>query len=81
MADRVINVGNLTGQNFSEDAKKYSHGCIIFDTNTGECNLYENPYAFNFYKLSYGNDTLSGLKNNAVVTISVDSNDIDKCKE
>ena len=81
VADRVINVGNLTGQNFSEDSKKYSHGCIIFDTNTGECNLYENPYAFNFYKLSYGTDNLYALKNNAVVTISVDSNDIDKCKE
>lgn len=81
VADKVINVGNLTGQNFSEDAKKYSHGCIIFDTQTGECSLYENPYAFNFYKLSYSSENLFELKNNAVVTISVDYADVDKCKE
>ena len=81
VADGIINVGNLTGQNFSEDAKKYSHGCIIFDTTTGECDLYENPYAFNFYKLSYATDSLYGLKNNAIVTMSVDSADVDKCKQ
>lgn len=81
VAKRVINVGNLTGQNFSEDATTYSHGCIIFNTDTDECDVYENPYAFNFYKIVYKKDKLSVLKNNAVVTISVNSEDVDICKE
>lgn len=50
---KIINVGNLTGQNFSEDAFKYDHVAIIFDTLTMQCDVYENPYAFNFYKISY----------------------------
>lgn len=80
VSPRVINVGNLTGQNFSEDAFQYTHDCIIFDTDTNSCEVYENPYAFNFYKVSYPYD-FTKLKNNSVVTISVDSDDVGSCKE
>ena len=46
----IINLGNLTGQNFSEDATIYPHCAMILDTDTLEYTLYENPYAFKFYK-------------------------------
>ena len=64
--DNIINVGNLTGQNFSEDATKYSHKIIILDTETDDITILENPYAMNFYKV----DDLSDVrKDNAVVTL------------
>lgn len=68
------NIGNLTGQNFSEDASKYKHQICIFDTDTEELVWLENPYAFNFYKFEVSTlDTflskLKNLKTNSVVTI------------
>ena len=64
--DNIINVGNLTGQNFSEDATKYRHKIIILDTETDDIMILENPYAMNFYKV----DNLSDVrKDNAVVTL------------
>ena len=77
----IINVGNLTGQNFGEDAFKYDHVALILDTQSMKIAVFENPYALNFYKLDftennsidYINDISSKLKNNAVCTI--------KCKE
>lgn len=51
LSKNIINLGNLTGQNFSEDALKYKHQIMILDTNNLSYELLENPYAFNFYKL------------------------------
>ena len=73
----IINLGNITGQNFGEDAYTYSHNAMLLDTDTHEVRFIENPYAFNFYKLDVSNvpengikEMLSSLKNNAVVSIS-----------
>ena len=79
--DNLINVGNLTGQNFSEDATIYSHGVYILDTDTLEYDFIENPYAFNFYKfdltdncsISAAEDCLKKLKGNAVLTVKLSS--------
>ena len=81
VAPGVINLGNLTGQNFSEDGLKYKHQIMIMDTETHEVEFIENPYAFNFYKLDFSTydesmdkqiqDILLQLKNPAVVTIKV----------
>ena len=49
--DKTINLGNLTGQNFSEDAEKYSHCVAILETDTLKLDLIVNPFALNFYKL------------------------------
>ena len=54
---KVINGGNLTGQNFTED-NSYRHGVIILDTETLEYQFIDNPYAIHFEKLDY-----SGIKN------------------
>lgn len=73
-----LNVGNLTGQNFNEDAFKYNHNSIIIDTDKLEIEYFENPYAFNFYKISIQNsldlDKLENLKNNAVISLSIKEN-------
>ena len=74
------NIGNLTGQNFSEDAFKYKHQACILDTDSGTLEWFENPFAFNFYKFEINslkelNDVLSlKLKNNAVLTVKVPEN-------
>ncbi len=69
----ILNLGNLTGQNFSEDASCYNHCVLVLDTDTLELKFIENPYAYNFYKLDITDKTdidneLLKLKNNAVVS-------------
>lgn len=79
VTDKIINGGNLTGQNFTEDAEKYEHCALIIDTDTLQVTFYINPYAFNFYKLDCTHintsndfeDVLSSLKPNAVMTVKV----------
>ena len=76
ISDKIINVGNLTGQNFSENAFKYDHCAYILDTDTMKVEVYENPFALNFYKLDFTNSVDYNIFNqlkNAVITV--------KCKE
>lgn len=54
--ESILNLGNLTGQNFSEDALKYKHMVMILDTCDFSTQFFENPYAFNFYKFDIDND-------------------------
>ena len=84
VSEKIINVGNLTGQNFSEDAFKYNHSVIVLDTDNLTCAVYENPYALNFYKLDFtvNNDIdyinyISGMmKSNCVATIKCNEDDL-----
>lgn len=55
VGSKIKNVGNLTGQNFSEDATKYRHMFDILDTVTGEVKEFVNPFAFNFVKFEIYN--------------------------
>lgn len=50
--ERILNLGNLSGQNFSENAFIHRHYCAILDTDTCLLKYFENPFAFNFYKLA-----------------------------
>lgn len=82
--ERILNLGNLSGQNFSEDATKYKHYCAVLDTNTLEITYFENPYAFNFYKLVIMNDkdlTKVKLGANAVLSIQCSADMVQKVKE
>lgn len=86
--DNVINLGNLTGQNFSEDALLYEHKCLILDTDTHAVEYLTNPFAFNFYKLDFTiissdlfESTLKVLKDNSVVTIKVGSENVDMVRQ
>lgn len=79
---KIINVGNITGQNFSEDAFIYDHKAYILDTDEKSLETLINPHAMNFYKLdlTYMRPTLddnsiqknlSMLKYPAVATIKI----------
>lgn len=71
VAPKIFNVGNLTGQNFSENASLYDHVIFIVDTETLTIDAYENPYAFNFYKEEWvdGVPFRAEFKNNSVLTV------------
>ena len=79
VTSKIINIGNLTGQNFTEDATKYQHCAIVLDTETLKYKFYQNPYAFKFYKLDCSKETdfasiqhaINCLNYNAVATITV----------
>ena len=79
VTDKIINVGNLTGQNFSEDGFRYSHNIMILDTVTMDYEVIRNPYAINFYKI----DNLSDLYQveNAVVTVKVGQDQVEEAKK
>lgn len=81
----ILNLGNITGQNFGEDASVYEHHIGILDTDTGEIEFVENPYALNFYKIDIEEekdiDKLNKLKNNAVLSIRCEESLRDKVKE
>lgn len=74
VSDKIVNVGNITGQNFSEDALRYEHHVALLDTDTYNVTYIENPYALNFYKLDFTGEHdmqyLDELKTNAVVSIT-----------
>lgn len=55
ISKKILNLGNLTGQNFSEDGFKYSHSIAILNTETLSVDLIDNPYAFYFYKIEAQN--------------------------
>ena len=48
---RILNVGSLTGLNFSNDATNWKNCVVVLDTDTFEMQFIENPYSFMFYKL------------------------------
>ena len=75
VAERILNGGNLTGQNFTEDAFKFEHCAMIVDTETLVVTPYRNPYAFNFAKIDATGDKFVRAFPipfpNAVVTVRV----------
>lgn len=80
IGNKIINLGNITGQNFSEDAYTYKHQCLVLNTTTHDIQFIENPHAFHFYKINAVGQslvsiqsTLSYLKTNSIVTIKVSS--------
>lgn len=85
VSKKVINLGNLTGQNFSEDAERYTHNVMILDTDTLKYELIENPYAFNFYKLEINKaedlEVFKHLKQNAAVTVKCNNKLVQETRE
>lgn len=81
----LINVGNITGQNFSEDGFKYTHKAYILDTDTHSLSEVQNESALNFYKMDLtknGNSiyNFDGLKN-AVVSARISASDLDEIRK
>lgn len=84
--DKILNLGNLTGQNFSEDALKYSHCAAVLDTDTFTIDLINNPYALHFYKLEILDEEaiepeLDKCISNSVVTIKTKTTLIDAIRK
>lgn len=79
VGNKIINLGNISGQNFSEDAAVYKHYIMKVDSNTLEVDYYKNPYAMNFYKLdcTETTDSLRNLEEISVVSVVTS----DKCKD
>ena len=87
LAEGVYNIGNLTGQNFSEDGFKFKHNVILLDTNTLNVEFIDNPYAVYFYKIDVASnlqsmytifDTISA---NSVLTIRCDYSDVSTVRD
>lgn len=81
---KVVNLGNLTGKDFGEDALRYSHNIMIIDTSSMTYELVENPYAFNFYKIEVDGkadlNKVHSLKRQAVLSIKCNESYIDDLK-
>lgn len=73
ITDKVLNLGNLTGKDFGEDAGRYPHRALIVDTDGMKTEFVENPHALNFYKVNVDEEAdfaaLAKLKPNAVVSL------------
>lgn len=52
---KILNVGSLTGINFSNDADIWKSSIAILDTETLQVELILNPYSFQFYKKQFNN--------------------------
>jgi DNA repair exonuclease SbcCD nuclease subunit len=85
ITDKIINLGNLTGKDFGEDAFKHSHSVAILDTATLAIEFIENPFAYNFYKIQIDTEAdlavLNTLKNQAVISVKCESSLADKVKQ
>lgn len=85
LTDKVINLGNITGKDFGEDASKYYHNIAILDTSKMSIEYIENPYAYNFYKLQIDSENdilqLDNLKNNAIVSIKCNQALVDQVRQ
>lgn len=54
--DRILNIGSISGQNFSSKILNWKPSVGILNTDTGKVELIENPYSLNFYS-----KTLNGV--------------------
>lgn len=83
--ETILNVGNLSGQNFTEDAFNHKHNIYIFDTDTGELETLENPCAINFYKFEINElkdiNILDTLSDCCAVSIKVNENLVQQVKD
>ena len=82
--NKLRNIGNITGQNFGEDATRYLHQVMILDTDTLGFEDFENPHAYNFYKISIDSESdirkLDGIKPNAVLSVTCAEALVDQAK-
>jgi len=74
VSDKILNVGSLLAHNFTNDSAVYKYGAWILDTDTMKIDFIENPFSFNFYKISISNAAdltkLDIIKNNTVLSLN-----------
>lgn len=76
LTDKILNLGNITGQNFGENSYKYAHRAAVLDTVSLGLEFIENPYAFNFLQVDIIKDEdIAGFfpkKKNMVINFRCD---------
>ena len=83
---KLINLGNICGANFSENAKHYPHHTMLFDPDSLDYAYIENPYALNFYKFDVKsvaelNSELLGIKDNSIMSIKAPQSIVAEVKQ
>ena len=82
---KIVNLGSISAHNFTNDSFKYQYGLWILDTETLELTFIENPFAYNFYKITIEAKKdikqLSNIKNNAVISLKCYENFIPEVKK
>jgi len=84
ISKKILNVGSVTGLNFSNDARRYAHGVWILDLETLEIEFIPNPHSLSFYKIDLDEgESLQhvDMLNNSVVHIRCFNKDITKVRE
>lgn len=85
LTKKIVNIGNLCGQNFSENNFKTKHGAWILDVDTLSLTFYENPYSLNFYKIEINkqNPSLSSynIGSNACLMIKCERAYVEELKK
>lgn len=85
ISPKILNVGSISGHNFTNDSSRYKYGIWILDTDTLTVEFIENPYGLNFYKVEImakkDLKILESLKNNAVVFVKCNSKLFEDCKK
>ena len=85
ISKHILNLGILSGKNFSEDSSKYLHNIAVIDTDKMTFDLLVNPYAFNFYKIEIDKEEdlskFNHLEDNAVISVRCESSLLNKTKE
>lgn len=76
----IINLGNITGQNFSEDGTVYPHHMMFLDTVEKSVEFVENPHALYFYKVDFDGADYQPFDNHSVVTIKCSLENVEKAK-
>ncbi len=76
----IINLGNITGQNFSEDGTVYPHHMMFLDTVEKSVEFVENPHALYFYKVDFDGSDYEPFDNHSVVTVKCSLENVEKAK-
>lgn len=76
VSDKIINLQNITGKDFNEEASIYIHRAMILETfpdGKFTINYVENPHALNFYHIDINSEEdlvkFSKIKNQAVLSV------------
>lgn len=89
ISTNILDIGNLTGMNFSEDAFKYMHLYAVVDTDRLTVEVYNNPYAIRFGHIDESNidrfwklkDDADTIVQNLVLSIKVVRDDVERVRE
>ena len=73
ISSKLLDLGSMTAQNFTNPSDTYRYGVWVLDTDTLEMTFYENPYSLNFYKFDIDSESqlslIDTVRANAILSI------------